>query len=133
MFRLNLCKFTLDGSSDWVRKLLIQHDFLINCLDVISGRLDRRNDGRDGGRPKLQCQRGDDLEADVVASNHRTVSPILRRLSKNAAGASFCSAVLPKYDNVELLAKLSARAREFPAGITTLDRNLVISSDSRHI
>jgi hypothetical protein len=34
---------------------------------------------------------------------------------------------------VELLAKLSARVREFPARITTLDRKLVISSDSRHI
>ena len=33
----------------------------------------------------------------------------------------------------ELLAKLSARVREFPARITTLDGNLVISSGSRHI
>jgi hypothetical protein len=37
---LDLCEFALDGSSDRVRKLLIQHDFLVNCLHVVLCRLD---------------------------------------------------------------------------------------------
>jgi hypothetical protein len=48
------------------------------------------------------------------------------RLSKQAERSSGLLSCEP-------LAKLSARVREFPARITALDRNLVISSESRHI
>jgi hypothetical protein len=51
--------------------------------------------------------------------------------SVSAAGDT--SASKNKTLTYEPLAKLSARVREFPARITTLDRKLVISSDSRPI
>ena len=66
----------------------------------------------------------------------RLLTRTTRSVAPTEAGERLLRAAGPHLEEIEaeeLLAKLSARVREFPARITTLDRILVISSDSRQI
>ena len=87
-------------------------------------------------RAARESRRGPQARARLRALSLTAVSPpaCLTRSSKADLVLDAQHGIYPDQQIVsrEPLAKLSAHMREFPARITTLDRNLVISSDSRH-